>query len=293
MPTLPQSTRMHDAQSLIWAVEGLNVAVPQQLSNLCKNYDILTQPAGSQDPARAIVDAAIAGELTEGKIDELCTAAAAQTAVAEYRSTLARKSERLFLKRFHDALNEGEGDAILDGLRPTFDEAADKLRQALDVVDTSATDEALVTSASTKELNAWRSLPDLLHRLNQVAAIAASFGINSSTFPLIDNPRDRDITLKGNTRPLDDRAVMCAANDIHAGTAIFANPHPVGDVRTSPWLRVTPKLHTLDEARERVRAWAEEAWAGLDAVRSKTYSTVNGELVEDTRANPFRINEPV
>lgn len=285
-------TKMAEAANLIHAVETFNVTVPERLTNLITAYETLSTAPPIPDTSAAILNAAEAGGLTEAKVAKMCADAMSATAAAEHRITLAQKSNQLFLKRFHANLRDGDANAILDALRPTFDSAAQAVADTLQVVDPSVTDTALAITATPEQLDAWRSLPKHLHTLDRICSIATVFGPHG-TFDVVEDLREPGgPMMKGGTRALDDRAVMCTGNTIDGAAAVFGLPHPVGDVRTSPWLRVTPKLHTIDEARERVRAWAEEAWDGLWAVRSKTYSTVNGELVEDTQVNPYRITQP-
>ena len=95
----------------------------------------------------------------------------------------------------------------------------------------------------------------------------------------------------GDFAGLDDRGVCCTEGDLIQASRTFMRPDP--DVRSSPWLRVTPRLWTIDEARERVRAYAETAWAAAYATQSKTGTMIDGKIVYDERRNPFEIKEPV
>lgn len=288
---MQSTTRMTEAAELIHAVEGFNVTAPARLTNLVTAHETFRTAPPIPDTTAAILNAAEAGNLTEAKVAKMCADAMSATAAAEFRTKLAHKSSQLFLQRFHADLRDGDADRIIDALRPTFNSTAQALTTALQVVDPTATDTALATTATTEQLDAWRSLPKLLHTLDRICSIVTAFGIHG-TFNLIEDAREAGgPMMKGGTAPLDDRAVMCTDNTIEGAAAVFRQPHPAGDVRTSPWLRVTPKLHTLADARERVRAWAEDAWAAIEATRAKTYSTIDGELVEDTRPNPFRIKE--
>ena len=283
--------RITDAVNLITAAENLGAAIPERLTNLISAHQVIATTPPAPDPTTAILDAAETGKLTEAKVSKLVADATTATAAAEYRATLAQRAGQKLLERFYANLQDGDGDTILDGLRPAFDAAAVELDDALKIVDPTITDAALATTATPEQIAAFRSLPKHLATLDRIAAIATSFAPDG-TFPLIDNLRERDVTLKGNSAPLRARAVMCSALGIDTAGLAFAQPNPIGDVRTSHWLRVQPKLHTIAEARERVRAWAEAAWAVADSTRGKTYSSVNGELVEDTRPNPFRIKQP-
>ncbi|WP_454788512.1 hypothetical protein [Mycolicibacterium lutetiense] len=283
--------RITDAAALITTAENLGAAVPDRLTNLITAHKVIATTPPTPDPATAILDAAETGNLTEAKVAKLVADATSATSIAEFRTALAQRASRKLLDRFYANLRDGDADAILDGLRPTFTAAAQAMTEALEVVDVNVTDTALATTATSEQLAAWRSLPKHLATLDRIAALATTFTPDGA-FPLIDNPRERDVLLKGSTGPLNPRAVMCSALDLVAAGEVFAQPHPVGDVRTSPWLFVQPVLYTLDEARERVRDWAETGWAAAEAARGKRYSSVNGELIEDTRPNPFRAKQP-
>ena len=67
---------------------------------------------------------------------------------------------------------------------------------------------------------------------------------------------------------------------------------PVQGVPSSPWLRCEPHLHSVGSARERLRAWAESAWASEEAERPKGGRLVDGVVVPDVaRPNPFALVE--
>lgn len=283
--------RLTDAANLIAAADTLGATIPKRLTNLIAAHKIIATRPPATDPATAILDAAESGTLTEAKIAKLVADAASATAVAEYRASLAQRAGRKFLNRFYDCLGDGDGDTILDSLRPTFDNAASAIGDALRIVDINTTDTELATTATPEQLTAWRGLADHLNILDRIATIATTFAPDG-TFPLIDNLRERDVVLKGSSGPLHPRAVMCSQLPPDYATRIFMQPNPVGDVRTSPWLTAQPVLHTLDQAHERLRAWAEDTWAAADAARGKTYSTINGQLIEDVRPNPFSIKQP-
>lgn len=289
--SLDTYTSLTDAANLIATAGDLGATIPKRLTNLIAAHKIIATTPPATDPVTAILDAAESGSLTEAKIAKLAADAAAATAVAEYRATLAQRAGRKFLGRFYDNLRDGDADTILDSLRPTFDNAASAIDDALRILDINATDTELATTATTEQLTAWRGLAGHLTILDRIAAIAATFAPDG-TFGIVDNPRERDVVLKGHSGPLHPRAVMCSQLPPDYATRIFMQPNPVGDVRTSPWLTAQPVLHTLDQAHERLRAWAENTWAAADATRGKTYSTINGQLIEDTRPNPFSIKQP-
>ena len=57
-------------------------------------------------------------------------------------------------------------------------------------------------------------------------------------------------------------------------------------------MRCEPKLHSVESARERLRAWAETAWAAEESEHPKGGRLIDGVIVEDPpRANPFALVE--
>jgi hypothetical protein len=282
---------MRHADALVAAVESLKVAPPTRLTNLVRAYEVITTSVQITDPAAAIVDAAVAGELTTAKLDKMCASAVAYKAAVEYRSTLAQRADRPCTKRFAALLAEGDADAILDGLRPAFDDAATRLAAVREMVDPSSSAEALATTATPEQLQAWRTLPDILTLLERISRVATTFGV-LGRFPLVDDPRREIGSIRSHGYGLRDEAILCVEGDLDQVSQVFAQPHPVGDVRTSPWLRLRPKLFTIGEAGERLRAWSESVFDAEQDARGKRYSTVNGELVEDPRdPNPFRLED--
>lgn len=90
-----------------------------------------------------------------------------------------------------------------------------------------------------------------------------------------------------------DEVVCCCEGDLLQASRVFGLPSPYGQVRSSPWVRATPRLWTVAEAQERVREFAENTWAAIYASRPKGSRYVNGKNIEDVRPNPFAIRESV
>lgn len=81
---------------------------------------------------------------------------------------------------------------------------------------------------------------------------------------------------------------MCTSNDLMAACMAFQQPNPLADVRTSPWLRVDPCLHTISSATERLRLWAEAGWRVREAQRPESGPLrPDGSILADKRHNPF------
>jgi hypothetical protein len=277
---------MASAKALLSAVESRGVTPPTPLTNLVAAHQLLADSAEAPtDPAKAILDAAEAGTLTLESARELATAGVIDRQVGEYLSTVAAQSHHKFLLRFHESLNAGYADEILDALRAEFAEAAATVTQTLQLVDASVPDSVLVNRATSEQLDAWRALPAQIAVLSGIAGIATRFGM-ASDFPLIQNPRDVDVQLHNVAAPVDV-AVMCTGGDLIADSLVFRQPAPAGDVRQSPWVRVQPRLWTIAEARERIREYAERVWTVMDSGRPKAGQIVDGEVVYFERRNPF------
>jgi hypothetical protein len=85
---------------------------------------------GGKGCGRTIVDAAVDGTLTAERLDDLIAEAAHTQMRATYTGELRRRTERMFVGAFFEALQSGAADEILEGLRLAFDTAAEAIAQA-------------------------------------------------------------------------------------------------------------------------------------------------------------------
>ena len=219
---------MRHAQGLLSALEGIKVTPPKVLQNIVKGFDLLGAPiqAVTADPANAILAAAADGKLTAKSLDELLTAAAAETATNSYRQEFRLKAERKFARGFQAALVEGAADQVLDGIRPQFDSVAEELTAARDVVDLHATPERLLNvTATPEEQDAWRRLPDLIRQVSRLGAIGAAFGPAGDS-PVVDGRTQHDTLL--HLEWIDARALMCTEGDSSAHRTLSAGPIRTG-----------------------------------------------------------------
>ena len=114
---LSTSATLTDAQTLAKAVQTAQGHVPKPLANIpLAGVALLNAPSPTPDPARAIVEAAQDGTLTEDTLATLITTAAQQQMVATYRGEL-RRNQGLFVGAFFTTLQSGAADELLDSLR--------------------------------------------------------------------------------------------------------------------------------------------------------------------------------
>lgn len=286
MPTRVNS--MQNPVALLHALEGLGVTPPKSLQDLADGFELLgpTISPAVTDPAHTIVDAAIAGTLTQKKLDDLLAKAAAQVQANQYRQEFRLRADINFGKRFHDTLIEGAADAILESLRPQFDTTADQISTALDHVDLHNTPQRLLTvTATPDEQAAWGRLPELVRQIDRLAAIAAAFGPRGN-LAVIDDLTTRDSLLHNSLSWCDDRALMCCAGDLVTASNAFRAANP--NWQNSPWLRVTPKLATIAEAQEAYREYAETDFEARASHRAGSGTLTENGFVPDTYTNPHK-----
>ena len=105
------------------------------LAHILAGASLLARERAPSDPTRDIVTAATDGTLTEKKLGDLIIQAATAQMVAGYAQDLRARSERLFTEQFHRALTGGAAaDELLDSLRDRFNEAAEAITAARDLI---------------------------------------------------------------------------------------------------------------------------------------------------------------
>ena len=202
------------------------------------------------------MDLALKGGLDQRALDKLLPAAATAQMVNTYRQELAARAEHTLVGQFHRELEAGAADEILDSLRPQFDRHAAAIATAKIPVHRGITAEHVLASGQKGTIEAWQSLDSHLKVISKIGAIASAFGPNGS-FPQIVPYANAD------GFRLADAAIMCTAGDLVADSALFGRPDQ--GHRTSPWARVTLKLHSIESAKDRYRQWAATE---LDRVHS-------------------------
>lgn len=269
------------ARQLVQSVRDVGGTVPESLTRILAASELLSVQPAATDPVKAILNAAAAGELDESRLADLVADAAAASAVRDYRSQVAGRVEAGLLDRFYKALCAGAADEILDSLRPLFGEAAGKLTEATDLVDVSVDPAQLALHGDSEEIKAYRSIRPLVTVLDDISSIARRFGPRSVDFAVLDNPPNVD------DRGVLDEAVMCSADpDLIQAGAVFRSRS--ADIRSCPWLRTAPRLHTIAEATERLRGWAEAAFDQTVSNRGRGRFD-NGVFVAEPIPNPYAV----
>jgi len=262
-----RTTHIGDARRLAADVESLGGRLPKALRNLLDAHALLTAPQAASDPLAAIVDTAAIGALTAKKLSELVDAAAQARASAQFRGELAARAGDELVRRFGHELLDGAADAILDSVRQKFDEAAKTIEDCLQLVNLRQDYRAFIDEADPDALGAYQRLKPAAATVSEIITLATQFGPRSITFPMITRP---DEGIGHEEFSLENPAIFTATADTVVSaskhmrdyTAAVASqrsimPTNMG-MRFSPWLRGGLRLNTISEARETVRAWAEQ-----------------------------------
>jgi hypothetical protein len=262
-----RATHITHARRLAADVESLGGTLPTALCNLLDAHALLTSPQDHSDPLAAIVDTAATGALTAKKLSELVDAGAQARASTQFRGELAARAHDRLVQRFGHELLNGAADEILDSVRPKFDDAAATIEDALKLVDLRHDYQAFIDEADPDALAAYQRLKPAVATITEIIALAIQFGPRSITFPLITRP---DEGIGHEEFSLDDAAIFTATASLVVSTskhmrdytAAVASQRSISPtnmgMRFSPWLRGGLRLNTISEARETVRAWAEQ-----------------------------------
>ena len=127
--------------------------VPDILRHILSAAALLASHSATLAPARAVVDAARSGQLDAKRLDKLIAEAALAQMIANYRGELRRDSERLFVAEFHRALADGSADAVLNSLRPQFDEHAEAITASRAMINTESSTIIVAARDATTRTN--------------------------------------------------------------------------------------------------------------------------------------------
>jgi hypothetical protein len=275
------TTNFADCQRFATAVSAAGGTAPPALAGLLSAYDLLSSPGASQRPEDSIIEHALHGMLTAKKLAELAPAAATAAATAGYLRQLAENSAHILLGQWHRNMKAGGADEILDSLRPTYGKAAAAIAKARNLIDPESSAEQILANGEPELVQAWQQLDEHLRVVARIGAIAAQFG------PRLGNYAQIEEYPLGEGFRLDDRAIMCTAGSLVTDSGLFQRPDQ--GHRTSPWFRITLRLHTIEEARERYNDWASAEWEKVNSGPRGGWIDSDGRMHEHPAPkNPFK-----
>lgn len=297
------NTRIADIHQLRTDVEAIGGTFPEALNNLLAVNDLLRPtsqpvpaPRGLTPLAEPVLDAAVAGGLTETRLEEIVFDAALARVVAETRVEITRAAQVSIVRRAGKMLAEGAADEIVLSLRPQFDEAARTIERALELVNLNHDYETFFDHADMDKLDALHALKPACDEIARIVNVAARFGRKSLSFPLIGTPEI------GGSAPVEDIfgladaalfstdptlgvsgllsvATAIAEHDKAIASQRTLNPQDMGmRAKFGPFARGGLRLNTVTEARDLLRAWAE----------AKTDNQVSAEHIA-ILGNPYRV----
>jgi len=272
------------AQRLVFETRSLGGTVPDVFTNILGLIETVKTAPPVPDPAAGLIDAAANGRAgTAAELQKLVAASAKAEAEAACWRRLQADVARDAAKRFGQELRNGGADHFLDSFRPGVVDLAKQLDDAKSVVDVNLTPEQLVASATPEQLAAYRLLPELLAKVDQIARLVAGFGPGGD-FAAIDEPGS-NVQLRG---VRNEALFMTALDWGRASEVVIAR---MADWRTSPWLRLPLKLATVAEAKEKVRAVAEAEWEYAQGNYAAGGRLTADGFVPEVRINPFAVRE--
>ncbi|RFZ49347.1 hypothetical protein MSS2_04244 [Mycobacterium marinum] len=279
------------ARALLNDITACGVEPPTVLTELVAAFDDLQLAATSKDhPTTELVNAVAGGKLRGAALDKQIAAAAAATQVQEFRRNLQARVEPAVVRHLIKALDEGgAADAIIDSLRQPFDKAVTALRECAELVDFGANPEQFLAGATSEQIQAWQAIDEHVATLTRISSAVTHFGPQSTTFPLMELPG----TVGSDVAFINNNGTLCVDPEygIARGSELFQNH---GTHRNSPWFKGASvlKLNTIAEAREKIRAWAESAWAGITINQGRGRIDPEHAFIPEPVANPFALTEP-
>jgi hypothetical protein len=289
MPISHAHVGVRHARTLLADITQCGVQPPKVLTDLVDAFDDLAKASAASDPTADLVKAVTAGQLRGKELDKQIALAATAIQVQEFRSGLQVRVEPAVMRQFFEALDEGgAADAVIDSLRPQFDETAAKLAQCAELVNPGADPETFLTSATSEQIQSWQAIDEHVATLTKIGSAVAQFGPHSTSFPLCEGPP----VAGAGTGFMNSVGVMCvdAQWGLVRGCELFMKH---GNHRNSPWFRGASvlKLNTIAEAREKIRAWAESSWDGLNLNQGRGRMDPEHGFVAEPIRNPFKLAE--
>ena len=206
------------------------------------------------------------------RLDEAIADAANAQRVAEYRAGLRQRIELPVIKQFAQELENGAGDEIIDSLRGDFDAAAAALAKIKERVEPGVSAEAFLAQADADGLEAWNQFDRHLAVLDRIAVVVGDFGPHGS-FELVQPPQGPVAAWAGE---IDRRALLFVGPDTNLiSTSQTFRACQGGRHRASAWFKLAGvlQLSSIDQAREKVRAWSEATFAATVSDNGRGAST--------------------
>lgn len=277
------------ARTLLKDIAACSVKPPVILTELVDAFDDLAQTSAVSDPTTDLVKAVAAGQLRGKDLDKQIAQAAAALQIQEFRRNLQARVEPAVVRQFVEALDEGGcADAVIDSLRPQFDEAAAKLAQCAELVSAGTDAETFLATATSDQIQAWQAVDEHIATLTKVSSAVTHFGPQSTTFPLSEVPG----TMGSIAAFINNNGTMCVDPQwgLERACELFQN---YGTHRNSPWFRGASvlKLNNIADAREKIRAWAESAWDGLNINQGRGRLDPEKGFVAEPVRNPYKLAE--
>ena len=202
---MPKTNSIVDCERFCEAIEKAGGCTPLPLAQLLSITELLMAPGAASDPLGPVLDAAMAGQLDQRKLDKMLADAATQTQIDSYKQDLRPHAERAIVRRFHRVLRDGAADDVLSSMRDGFTEHARAIARTRAVINPDSELEHVIACAQPGDdtIALWQQLPVHLAAVAKVGAVAAQFGVRpTAQFSLIaEHPGDNHRT--------DDRALYC------------------------------------------------------------------------------------
>lgn len=272
---------------LVSSIKAFDIPVPKPLLDTLDAWQRMKSFAAPSDAvANEIKDKIVRGELTDAQLATLAAKGAAEQAARDYVASITGH-ETLYVRRFHDALDAGIADEIIDALRPKVDQAMAGVAAAKEHINGDESLEAFLNHADAEALDAWQSLPGYIATLDRAENILNDF-LPGSSFPLFES----------SPATLRMSAFAVFFTDPSLGKLMeasqFSRTGRNGDRRDNPWYRVMTSinLNTLAEAREYHRAYLEQDYEAVNQTFRGTVTEDNGIVQDAPMPNPYRKPEP-
>jgi hypothetical protein len=209
------------ARTVLADIGQCGVEPPKALTDLVAAFDDLARVPAISDPISALIKAVTSGKLRGKELDKQIAEAAAGVQVRDFRTGLQARVEPAIVKEFVEALDKGgAADAVIDSLRPAFDEAAAKLAECAELVNPGADPETFLASASAEQIQAWQAIDEHIATLTKISSAVGHFGPHSSSFPLSEVPANIV-----NAGFINNSGVMCVHPQWGSGARMPTVPH--------------------------------------------------------------------